>query len=106
MGFFFNPDSRFSEIEVLRPTLNVFSNPLQCDIKSQIHDIQMELCNLRNDFCLLQTNLNGIELWKIIDSDKYPKFKDSALYYICLWKHIYNTFSCNACIYTYAGTEF
>jgi len=42
-------ERRFEEVELMRPQINLFNNPMAVEIEKQDAELQLELCELQTD---------------------------------------------------------
>ena len=58
----------------------MYNNPIDVDVKTQLSDFLLELCELQCDpFLLLRKNETQKRFWKLVSKDKFPILKDFAL---------------------------
>ncbi|XP_076645616.1 general transcription factor II-I repeat domain-containing protein 2-like [Halictus rubicundus] len=71
--------NRFSDFDLLKNDLEIFNNPKECVIKNQEIAYRLELCDLQTDPFLLSRNEYGLEFFKLLSKEKYPKLADFSL---------------------------
>lgn len=59
--------------------IKLFENPLSVRIEYQRTELQFELCYLQADAILIGRRLRGIEFFKMMNREHYPKLKDFGL---------------------------
>ncbi|KAL2719445.1 hypothetical protein V1478_010907 [Vespula squamosa] len=69
----------FKDFDLLKNDLQIFNNPKGCVIKEQEIAYRLELCNLQADPFLLSRNKYGLEFFKLLSQEKYPKLIDLGL---------------------------
>ncbi|XP_025412100.1 general transcription factor II-I repeat domain-containing protein 2-like [Sipha flava] len=69
---------RFEEIELMRPQINLFNNPMSVEIGKQDLSLQLELCELQTDPFLSAKEID-VSFWKTLPVEKYPILRDFAL---------------------------
>lgn len=69
---------RFEEIELMRPQINLFNNPMAVEIEKQDPSLQLELCELQTDPFLSAKEID-VSFWKTLPVEKYPILRDFAL---------------------------
>ena len=72
-------EKRFEEVELMRPQINLFNNPMAVEIEKQDAELQLELCELQTDPLLLSTKEIDINFWKKLPVVKYPLLREFAL---------------------------
>lgn len=84
-------EKRFIDIEEVRPSCELFYNPLHCDILQQPDDFKIELCDLQADHSLKYAIDTGVDFWKNEATHKYPKIRNNLL----RWYSVFTTsYSC------------
>ncbi|KAL4125892.1 hypothetical protein QTP88_010129 [Uroleucon formosanum] len=69
---------RFEEIELMRPQINLFNNPMAVEIEKQDPSLQLELCELQTDPFLSAKEID-VSFSKTLPVEKYPILRDFAL---------------------------
>ncbi|KAE9522594.1 hypothetical protein AGLY_017016 [Aphis glycines] len=69
---------RFEEIELMRPQINLFNNPMAVEIEKQDPSLQLELCELQTDPFLSAKEID-VSFWKTLPVEKYPILRNFAL---------------------------
>ena len=89
---------RFADFDLLKTKLELFSNPMEVDIKSQASCFQLELCELQADpFVLSKKNERYDVFWKLVSKEQFPCLRDFALKMCSMFGSTYiceSTFSC------------
>lgn len=71
-------EKRFRDFDTVRKLGKLFYDPMGCSIEEQDPNLKMELCDLQSD-CSIVAGSSGIEFWKHLRRDMYPKLSDSIL---------------------------
>ncbi|GLV41814.1 hypothetical protein CBL_02999 [Carabus blaptoides fortunei] len=74
-------NTRFSQFDDFKTSINLFSDPFNIDITSVDPKYQMELCDLQADPFIASSGATGIQMFKLLDKEKYPNMFGST--YIC-----------------------
>ncbi|XP_033216627.1 EPM2A-interacting protein 1-like [Belonocnema kinseyi] len=76
--------------------IKLFENPLSVRIEYQRPELQFELCYLQADAVLIGRRLRGIEFFKMLNQEHYPKLKDFGLRIFSMFgsSKIYETAHC------------
>lgn len=82
-------NKRFSQFDSLKPSINLFSDPFHIDISSVDPKYQMELCDLQADPFIASSGATGIEVFKLLQIEKYPKMRDFGLQIISMFGSTY-----------------
>lgn len=69
-----NYSSRFHDFNKIENMIELHDNPLLCNIENQTNDIKEELLKMRADLTLPLAK--GIEFWKYVNEEIYPKTKN------------------------------
>ena len=69
-------NERFSQFDDLKPSIDLFCDPINIDINSVDLKYQIELCDLQADPFFTSSGVTGIEIFKFLDKVKYPKLRD------------------------------
>lgn len=72
-------DTRFHELEDLKPHILLFSNPLGVDIEQQDPNLQLELCDLQADPFFQTRQEKGPNFFKLLPEDKFPHLRNFGL---------------------------
>lgn len=82
-----NISSRFTDFQKIESLVNMFCNPMTCDLEQQAAEHMMELCDLQADVTVpLET---GLQFWKAISGEKYPTLKKAMLKLCCIFGSTY-----------------
>jgi len=82
---------RFEEVELMRPQINLFNNPIAVEIEKQDPSLQLELCELQTDPFISAKEID-VSFWKTLPVEKYPILRDFALKMLSIfsvWNHIH-----------------
>lgn len=90
-----NYNKRFKDLAQIQPIINLYDNPLTCDVATFDPLLQKEIREMRSDFSLLIDS--GIDFWKMIDEKKYPLAKDEILKIFSMFG---STYSCEVAFST------
>lgn len=85
---FFNFEDRFNDFECIQPLLDVFKNPLNCDISKFDLHIQSEIIILRSEVKAFD-KINSLEFWKNVDGALCPQLKRMHLKYLSFFSSTY-----------------
>lgn len=80
---------RFSQFDDLKMSINLFSDPFNIDITSVEPKYQMELCDLQADPFIASSGATGMQVFKHLDKEKYPKMRDFGLQIISMFGSTY-----------------
>lgn len=86
-----NYNERFHDFKKIEHLIEMHNNPMLCSIEQQRHDLKDELIKMREDLDLPLSN--GIEFWRNISADTYPKMKNEMLK---LYSMFGSTYICEA----------
>ncbi|GLV33430.1 hypothetical protein CBL_20169 [Carabus blaptoides fortunei] len=84
-----NFNTRFSQFDDFKTSINLFSDPFNIDITSVDPKYQMELCDLPADPFIASSGATGIQMFKLLDKEKYPKMRDFGLQIISMFGSTY-----------------
>ncbi|XP_067123814.1 general transcription factor II-I repeat domain-containing protein 2B-like [Centruroides vittatus] len=82
-------NERFSQFDDLKPSIDLFCDPINIDINSVDLKYQIELCDLQADPFFTSRGVTGIEIFKFLDKDKYPKLRDFGLQIVSMFGSTY-----------------
>ena len=72
--------NRFKDFDRLKPNLYLYNNPMDVNVKTQLPEFQIELCEFQcHPFLLSRKNEIQETFWKLVSKDKFSKLKDFAL---------------------------
>lgn len=71
--------SRFNDFSEIRAISAVFYNPLTCDVNEVQTEFCLEIIEMQCDLHLKAQNAVGLEFWKLVPIEKYPKVKNKIL---------------------------
>ncbi|XP_067131976.1 general transcription factor II-I repeat domain-containing protein 2B-like [Centruroides vittatus] len=82
-------NERFSQFDDLKPSIDLFCDPINIDINSVDLKYQIELCDLQADPFFTSRGVTGIEIFKFLDKEKYPKLRDFGLQIVSMFGSTY-----------------
>ena len=67
-------ENRFKVFDRLKPNLYLYNNPMDVNVKTQLPEFQLELCELQCGlFLLSRKNETQERFWKLFSKDIFPK---------------------------------
>ena len=82
-------NERFSQFDDLKPSIDLFCDPINIDINSVDLKYQIELCDLQADPFFTSRGVTGIEIFKFLYKEKYPKLRDIGLQTVSMFGSTY-----------------
>ncbi|XP_067136912.1 general transcription factor II-I repeat domain-containing protein 2B-like [Centruroides vittatus] len=82
-------NERFSQFDDLKPSIDLFCNPINIDINSVDLKYQIELCDSQANPFFTPRGVTGIEIFKFLDKEKYPKLRDFGLQIVSMFGSTY-----------------
>ena len=81
---------RFQDFQVIQDDLKILSNPFTTEVDKAPAQLQLELCELKEDHFLLSQNLdNPLEFWKLVNAESYPELNNFALRMLPMFSSTY-----------------
>ncbi|XP_023211103.1 general transcription factor II-I repeat domain-containing protein 2B-like [Centruroides sculpturatus] len=84
-----NFNEKFSQFDDLKPSIDLFFDPINININSIDLKYQIELCDLQADPFFTSHGVTGIEIFKYLDKEKYPKLRDFGLQIVSMFGSTY-----------------
>lgn len=81
---------RFQDFNRIRDDLNLFNNPMQVEIAEQKPEFRLELCDLQGDRFFISRKETGLNFFRMLSNDKYPKLRDFGLKICSMFGSTYN----------------
>ncbi len=72
---------RFSDFDEVKEEMDIFYKPWTVDTiqMKRNKELQLELIQLQKDPTLKNSDKNGIDFWKLMSEEKYPKLRNFAM---------------------------
>jgi hypothetical protein len=72
---------RFADFDEVKEDMDIFYKPRTVDTiqMKRNKDLQLELIQLQKDPTLKNSDKNGIDVWKLMSEEKYPKLRNFAM---------------------------
>ena len=79
-------EKRFQGFQIIQDDLKILSNPFTIEVDKAPAQLQLELCELKEDHFLLSQNLdNPLEFWKLVNAESYPELNALNVFFnLCL----------------------
>ena len=88
--FLLNSKIDFRTSKIIQDDLKILSNPFTIEVDKAPAQLQLELCELKEDHFLLSQNLdNLLEFWKLANTESYPELNNFALRMLSMFSSTY-----------------